>query len=150
MKNMNVCVEEILADIGVEFAAVPKKERWRIQKAWLDTYARKVKATTGKYVFRGYMWHGFSMGFEKCLRGEKAKQAYFAQQPAGYYIFGEGENVCFACQSDQVPDLLYCYEDVYVVHQDMEWTMAFTHEPHEGPFFARRDDLNIVDKLSIT
>ena len=140
MTNTIIRVKEFLAINGVEFAVVPKKQRWRIQKASLGTYAGNVKATKGIYVYGGFMWNGFSSGLEKCRHGDKARQAYFAQRPSEYYIFGEGASWCFACRSDQYPDLSDCCDEAYVAHHTMDWTMVFTHEqPHIGPFFAERN-----------
>ena len=138
MKIMNQCIEDTLVSSGVKFRPILLKEKWRIQRAWLDTFASNVKAEKGKWVFRGFMWHGFSYRLERSIEGEKAKQIYLAQQADAYYVFGEAVRWCLSCESAQLPDLSYCRDDVYIVNQNMDWTMVFTHEHHIGPFFAEK------------
>ena len=65
--------------------------------------------------------------------------AYLGQWQAPFYVFDEALEFCALCEAQPYPDLSPLCRDLYVAHQNLKWTAAFTHEqPHLGPFFAER------------
>lgn len=86
-----------------------------------------------------YRWHTFSFHLHPCLDGAAALSAYLGQWRAPFYVFDEALEFFASCEAQPYPDLSALRRDVYVSHQNLKWTVAFTHEqPHLGPFFARR------------
>ena len=86
-----------------------------------------------------YRWHVFHMRFYPCLDGAAALSAYLGQWQAPFYLFDEALDFFALCQAQPYPDLSALRRDLYVAHQNLKWTAAFTHEqPHLGPFFAER------------
>jgi len=133
-------IEDFLTRLGIEYSPVSDVEKDELNSRWLATFARNVKREKGQLIFRGFRWHGFSYGIEKCVEGEEALAQYFAQWPADYYIFDEELTFCFRCKSEAYPDLSPRFADLYVIHGNLKWTMVFTHEqPELGPYFATGD-----------
>ncbi len=86
-----------------------------------------------------YRWHAFSFRLYPCLEGAAALSAYLGQWQAPFYVFDEALSFCALCEPQPYPDLSALRRDLYVAHQNLKWTAAFTHEqPHLGPFFAQR------------
>ncbi len=86
-----------------------------------------------------YRWHTFSFQLYQCLEGAAALSAYLDQWYAPFYMFDEALDFCALCEAQAYPDLSALRRDIYVAHQNLKWTVAFTHEqPHLGPFFAER------------
>ncbi len=122
------------------------KEKWRIQQAWREKFAKEVKSSTGKWIFRGFDWHAFSYEFTPCLRGARAEEVFNQKSadkcflvtshrdiPAYLCNKGEGLNAgIFIELLSSLPGLI----DFYIFPIDYKWTMVFVHEPNMGPFFA--------------
>ena len=86
-----------------------------------------------------YRWHTFSFHLYPRLEGAAALSAYLGQWQAPFYVFDEALKFCARCEAQPYPDLSALRRDLYVAHQNLKWTAAFTHEqPHLGPFFAER------------
>jgi len=127
----------LLRSLGVEVTELDASERRRVNSRWLRTFARGVMEQYGGFVYRGFRWHGFSYGVEPCVEGAAALAEYQRQPPAPFYVFDERLTFCARCSAPAYPDLTSLRADLYVAHEDMGWTMAFTHEqPAIGPFFA--------------
>ena len=132
-----------LEELGLNPELLGTKESYAFSKRWLEMFAEAVKEKHGKYVYRGFRWHGFSYGIQVCTEGADAMSMYLSQWPAPYVIFDEELTTCARCVSAKYPDLTSLHADPYVSHENLKWTMVFTHEqPEIGPFFAERHDSN--------
>ena len=88
---------------------------------------------------RAQRWHVFSFHRYPSLEGAAALSAYLGQWSAPFYVFNEALDFCALCDAQPYPDLSELRCDIYVTHQNLKWTVAFTHEqPHLGPFFAQQ------------
>lgn len=136
-------IQTYLVDNGVVVIRdLHRKELWSLQQAWRQVYAIKVKAETGKWIYRGVDWHTFSFGFAKCLEGNQAYREYEFLPPCGFLVIPDNpntQNVGLLCRSKAMPDLRE-FGDVYVSDPQLDWTMVFTHEHGScGPYFARKE-----------
>jgi hypothetical protein len=88
------------------------------------------------------MWAVLKNSERKVLSGEKSLEAYASQPPAEFYVFGEWDMVGYKCEGPY-PDYSKSFEDIYIVHHNMKWTMAHTHEIifGLGPYFSFRPGL---------
>jgi len=129
---------EYLVANRTELRELSANELAEVSQQWLARFATKVKSQVGCWVFRGFKWHGFSYGMERCLSGDEALQAY--QRTKGrFYLFAEDEAFGYLCKTvfPFRPDFSQFRTDMYLTGSDFSWTMAFTHEqPEIGPFFA--------------
>jgi len=130
---------DFLIEFGAETYPQSNTETLDFEHKWLSFFANNVKLRYGVYVYEGFKWHGFSLGLQSCVEGERAINTYKGQWPSKYIIFEEQMKESFLCYSDKYPDLSSLSLDVYVSHANLKWTMVFTHEqPVIGPFFAMR------------
>ena len=121
--------------VGYEKLCPPEQER--ISKQWQLVFAKNVKMETGEWIYNRFRWHGFSLGYQKAVEGAEALKAYQSQWPAQFIVFDENNTWSYRCASNVYPDFSSLGADIYVAHQNMKWTIAFTHEqPDIGPFFA--------------
>jgi len=128
---------ERLSELGVQMKALTRKEREALRNNWNLAFASQVKKERGVYVYLGFRWHAYSYGMVPCAQGKPALKTYLAQAPARFYLFDESMQICGICEAGHFPDLTQLCDDIYVVHHDLKWSMAFTHEqPLIGPFFA--------------
>lgn len=140
MKYMIDEIREFLEHHTVEFESLCNERRLKTEKSWLQTYAANVKMQTGSWVHAGFMWHGFSYGYERAVEGNAALQKYQNNWPAPFIVFDEQLTWAFRCDSTQYPDFSKFGADIYVAHHNMKWTMVFTHEqPHQGPYFTSKE-----------
>lgn len=134
-------ISDFLDDFGATFSVLARDELQEFERRWLETFACHVKAHHGKWIYRGFRWHGFSYNLQPYdKRGSRAIETYLAQCPAKYVVFDEELKEALRCMSDRYPDLSPLGNDLYVTHANLKWTMVFTHEqPDIGPYFATRD-----------
>jgi len=137
MKKAINGIVDVLDSAGIEYEKLNSAECEVIVERWLSVFSSNVKKKTGAWIYKGLKWHCFSWGFEDAKNGTIALQAYQSQWPTPYVIFDDGGNWCYRCESQDYPDLTVLGSDIYVAHQNMKWTIAFTHEqPQIGPFFC--------------
>lgn len=131
---------EHLNGCKLDYEKVAMQESYRLQELWLSRFAKEVKEQTGKWVHNKYKWHTFSFSFHPSTHGIDALEEYSVQRTTRFVIFDESLQECYQCVGNSLPDLTKLYDDHYVSHPDMCWTMAFTHEqPTLGPYFAKFD-----------
>jgi hypothetical protein len=124
----------------VELRELSKGELADVCSQWLRRFARQVKRQEGTSVYRGFRWHGFSYGIERCLSGTGALEA-FRQTKGRFYLFDESGSYGYSCKTTFPfrPDLSEFRADIYLAGAEFSWTMVFTHEqPDIGPFFAEQ------------
>ena len=101
-------------------------------------FSQRVKEATGDWIYGRFRWHCFSFGYEDAYNGAEALDAYLSQWVAPFFVFDEDSTWLYKCHADKYPDFTPLGADIYVAHQNMKWTMAFTHEqPDIGSFFRR-------------
>jgi hypothetical protein len=130
-------ISEILTNLGVDFVHLDVARKQELETLWNLVFASEMKKRHGVSVYLGYRWHGYSYQLHPCLSGQAALEEYLRQRPAPFFIFNEPMTLCCRCQGATYPDLTNLRDDLYVVHHELRWSMAFTHEqPYIGPFFA--------------
>lgn len=113
------------------------KEVWSWQKRWREAFARGMYAAIGKWVFHDFYWHVFSFGHHPCLSGSRAWDAYQAIEPCSFIVISAYGHRTFGFECEgKPPEQLRRGIDILVAPTTLEWTMAFTHEAHCGPYFA--------------
>jgi hypothetical protein len=117
---------------------VAKKECWQLMQKWRELFARDYHAMTGKWGIGDFQWHLFSFNYARALAGERAVAEYLSQPLQPFYLVPEESAGLpgFHITASTWPDLRCWMMDIYVFPEKMEWTMAFTHEPDSGPYFA--------------
>ncbi len=135
-------LEDALRQRGVPLRELPRKEGFALQRNWLARFAQGVKERKGHWTFRGYIWHGFSYGFQRCIVGADAMARYQAQPSEDFYVFDEDARHVYECSSPDYPDLTDYRDEAYVFPKSGNWTMVFTHEQSIGlgPYFASIDE----------
>ena len=136
LRGTMIGLKKTLETKNIDYEPLGQKERYAIQREWLTRFAQEVKDVKGKWVFNGFMWHGFSFGMQECAEGKGAMAAYRHQNVERFYLFDENAEHCYRCRGRIFPDLSGAAGDVYVFPESMGWTMVFTHEIDHGPFFA--------------
>lgn len=130
-------IESFLSLSSCEFRRLDSTEHDAVTDQWQLAFARDVKRATGEWIYKRFRWHGFSFDYQKSVKGAEALSAYQSQWPAPFVVFDEGDTWAYLCTSNTYPDFTPFGADIYVAHQNMKWTIAFTHEqPDIGPFFA--------------
>jgi hypothetical protein len=135
-------LETLLSDAGVTFMPVHRSERWRLEQAWREVYARNTHARTGRWQIPEFEWHVFSYGDSPHKSGAKAVELYRLESPSEWYAWSQPPNVpLYYCTGGSHLALLPLATDVYVFPPDLSWTMAFTHEysMNLGPYFSRSE-----------
>lgn len=119
---------------GVAFALLDSSAAHAFDQRWSATFAPLPPPKQCPY-----RWHAFSFHHYPCSEGAAALSLYLGQWHAPFYLFDETLSFCALCEAQPYPDLSQLRSDIYVSHQNLKWTAAFTHEqPHLGPFFAQR------------
>lgn len=134
-------IERALAECAppVVFASMSPDETSALQQRWRESFATRVKAATGTWIYNGFDWHAFSYEFVYCRRGDKAIAEYQACRAPRFCVLPHlDDEPGYWCESEQLPALHG--RDAYVCDPDFTWTMAFTHEEDWcGPYFTTRD-----------
>ena len=122
-------------------SALSKEETRNWRERWRRTFAVTTKQDTGRWVNGGYDWHTFSFEHAKSVAGPEAKAEYLAQPCERFVLIPDGHGSRtesgFVVEGPH-PDL--GGRDMLVVPEDLQWTMAFTHEDGWlGPYFCLRD-----------
>jgi len=134
--------KQLLTTNNISYRSLSDAETQELNRNWLNSFASNVKEKTGKSIYRGYRWHAYSYEFETHLKGTKALSEYFSQPVTKYYVFNEECDEAYECTSDKYPDFSSNFDEVYVCHHNMKWSMVFTHEqPELGPYFAYRNEI---------
>ncbi len=130
-------ISEFLLNHSVSAIDLSKEAAEKFSEQWVRIFAPLVKKEHGVYIHRGYRWHAYSYRLQPCIEGEEAINKYRHQPDSPFYVFNESLSYCALCKADRYPELSGLHTDIYVTHNKMAWTMAFTHEqPQIGPFFA--------------
>ena len=130
---------DFLLNYGVSTVDLSREAVEQFSDQWLRTFAPLVKKEHGAYIYRSYRWHAYSFRLQPHIDGEEAIKKYRHQPKSPFYVFNESLSYCALCKAESYPDLSDLHTDIYVTHNKMAWTMAFTHEqPQIGPFFAEQ------------
>lgn len=133
----------ILDRCGGNQILLPKLERRNLLQDWREVYAAGLHLQKGRWKHGPYEWHVFSFEYAHALRGERALEAYEAEQPSAVIVCPEGPIKLDAVRlwDGELPDFRAEHDDVLVWPEDLAWTMAFTHEQSMGlgPYFCRRE-----------
>lgn len=135
-------IEKLLKSKNILYRALTKKETHELNKRWFEAFTFNLNNKTGKHIYKGYRWHAYSYEFEPHLKGSKALSEYQSQPITKYFVFDESGNQAFECESKKYPDFSSNFDEVYVCHQNLKWSMVFTHEqPELGPYFAYKNQI---------
>lgn len=91
----------------------------------------------------GFLWHVFSYGKRKCLKGEEANKAFNEAEKRCCYVFYQHSDDAFLLENASALTAAdFAGEiDVYVVDQKFAWTYVITHETGWlGPYFSRKEE----------
>ena len=123
---------------GAVVEELDTKARRQLMQRWRETFAVPVRERTGRWVYGGIEWHAFSWGFCQSRSGKRALADYFAEAIESLLVLPQDEgSPAFRCTTANHIDFTPCHEDVYIVPDSFDWTIAFTHEEGVGPFFSR-------------
>lgn len=135
-------IETSLAACGSAFDPLGRADRWRVEQAWREVYARATHSRTGLWRIPDFEWHVFSYGDAPCKAGARAEELYRQQQPASFLLWPDDNTTpMYRCSGGTLPFFTSPALDVLVFATDLAWTMAFTHEVSLGlgPYFSRRE-----------
>ena len=113
---------------------LPRKERWRVERAWMDIFAKNSSGVDTE----SYKWHVFSFGSYDALEFDEAIEAYKKHEAPEYYLMdNDTAGVYVTLNKPESCEL----RDFYDFPKNLAWTMAFTHEDDLcGPYFAFHPD----------
>jgi len=132
--------EQALYRCGGSLQTLATRERWDLFQCWRKVYTARLYAATGRWKLGRYDWHVFSYGYARALHGARALAEYSAKSPAVFLVCPEEEGLpALRVLGGAVPDFSNELGDVHVWPEDVNWTMAFTHHEHLGPYFCRQD-----------
>jgi hypothetical protein len=134
--------DKILASCGGQIEVIDGRERTRLIGAWRERYAAPLHAARGIWKLDNYEWHVFSFGYTRALNGMKACHEYEQQSGDTFIVCPErSKTPAMRIVGGSLPDFRPAVDDVYVWPEDLNWTMAFTHEESLGlgPYFCRSD-----------
>jgi hypothetical protein len=133
--------DEALDAMGGNCDPIPRRRRHEFMQEWRQVYPARLHAVTGKWTWHGFEWHVFSYEHARAIHGVKAWFTYASlSAPPLFIICPQDERYsAFEVRDGSLPDFRNSGLDLYVWPDDLEWTMAFTHEEDwHGPFFSRR------------
>ena len=130
-------VHNVLDACGVIGYPLGEEEAESAKSRWLECFASEVKAKTGQWIYRGYVWHAYTYGFATALDGQEALREYTKINANKFLVWSRDDGFVFRCFGTASPDL--GGGEYYVFPDDFAWTMIFTHEQGIGcgPYFAR-------------
>lgn len=130
-------IRDVLDADGCAPVELAQQDVWTWQKKWRGVYAVELHAATGGWVLHGLDWHVFSYEHHRYLTGDRAWDEYRRIEPCSFIVVSAESNSTFgfACEG-KPPERLKRDIDILVAPTTLEWTMAFTHENHCGPYFA--------------
>ncbi|NVB81623.1 MAG: DUF4275 family protein [Kofleriaceae bacterium] len=130
-------IHDVLVAGGCAPVELTDKEVWSWQKRWREVFARGLHAATGKWVLHEFDWHVFSYEHHPYVTGDRAWNAYRAIEPCSFIVISAYAHETFGFQCEgKPPERLKRDIDILVAPTTLDWTMAFTHEGHCGPYFA--------------
>lgn len=115
---------------------VSRREVWRLQASWRAVYAARLFRESGAWIRDSFDWHVFSFDLYPSKQGAKALQRYARVAPCDYVVLSASARSEFGFVCSGQPPVMPCRVDVLMFPESLDWTMAFTHEPHCGPYFA--------------
>ncbi len=123
---------------GVSALSILGAEFRELSKAWVERFCPNVKRQTGKWMVNGYRWHAYSFDHERCISGRSAIEIYISMAVQPFVMFLESEDLMFACEAEQWPNICTFQDDIYIFPRTMDWTFVTTHEMSLGlgPYFA--------------
>ena len=133
---------DLLSATGSSVTELTRANRWRLERAWREIYARATFLRTGKWRIPDCDWHVFSFGDAPCKAGAKAYELYQLESPSVFCVWPEDQKLpILLCTGGSHLPLAVLQDDIHVFSNDLAWTMAFTHEFSMGlgPYFARRE-----------
>ena len=130
-------LEALFARHDCSFEPLVKADLWVPQQRWRETFAKQLHLETGKWTLSGFDWHTFSHGYYERLSGRPAELRYKELSAMRYFILGSELRIDVGYRVDgALVDLSEFGQDLSVVPENFEWTMAYTHELGFGPYFA--------------
>jgi hypothetical protein len=130
-------MEQLLIEQEIPFERLTKKEGFAVQREWLDIFASKVKAKTGKYKIGEYVWENFNDKLQPALYDSKAVEEYRKCEAEPIYIFDEGCRHCYLCKVGILPEFALRSGDIYIFPVSKRWTMVYSHM---GDTYFLRDE----------
>ncbi len=110
---------------------LPKKERRRVEKAWMDVFAKDSSGVDTE----SFKWHVFAARTFEALQFDEAVEAYQKHEAPEYYLMDNETGTVYVTKNRPESCELF---DYYIFPKNLAWTMAFTHEDGLcGPYFAR-------------
>ncbi len=134
--------QAILDQCGGEQQLLPQRQRWRMQQDWRHVFAAALHQATGRWKHDQFEWHVFSFEFAQAYCGERALAAYQAERARNLVVCPEFATLpAVRLVGATLPDFRRDHADVYIWPEDLNWTMAFTHEESLGlgPYYCRRE-----------
>lgn len=134
----------IIEACGGEFTELSNRNRWDREQQWRHTYAARLHAAKGKWKWQEYDWHVFSYQHTPSICGDKAVATYARLEAPLLIVIPEAHSFpslpALQLSTASLPQLQGAGLDVLVWPDDLNWTMAFTHEASScGPYFSRRE-----------
>lgn len=134
-------IENILVAQQVHFVEIPRKETWKLQQKWRETYAVNLYNKTGKWIHDDIDWHVFSHEHTAHVAGNKAWNKYREKCGNAYLILPNGNaGNGYRCESNKPANFSKRGIDLYICPEDMSWTFVNTHEEDWiGPFYSDKE-----------
>jgi len=141
-------IGRFLSEHGLAVEPLDKREKFRLQQRWRETFCLEVKEATGQWVYEGIDWHAFSYGYAPCLKGGDAETAFNSHSGRQCYCWSSDlALIGYFCQGHtflkgEVFKVLLtehpAIADLFVVDESFDWTLVLVHEGEVGPFFKQR------------
>jgi protein-arginine kinase activator protein McsA len=155
-----------LQDLNITFEKVPNTRK-ELEQRWEEAFTQKIsKAQKRKITFRQCMWNVFSWEKIRCLKEQRAIEAFNEEKKAGCFLIYTSEEealylpkasrlkakdvIHFGSPGDEHAkpannldsdnlDAAYSL-DLYVVDEHFAWTYVLTHEANCGPYFYKPEN----------
>lgn len=131
-------IEHLLRLAGCTSQSLPPKQVWKWQQAWRERFAKELFLDTGKWMLRGLDWHVLNSNYHDASTKEHALKCYASVEPGPFLVVSGSshKDFGFICKG-QPPELNVAGFDILIFPESLNWTMALTHSPDYGPFFAQ-------------
>lgn len=140
MSRTSQALASALSGLPGALGELSRDELWTSLTSWRTAFASEVLESTGNQVYKGYEWHAFSHGFSQAISGENALEEYRTRIEAEFIILSGRSKDPFGYRfTGSLPDFSLRRWDLIVTTSALHWSMAFTHEPHCGPYFQQRN-----------
>lgn len=134
----------LLRRLSGDVEELSKKECIQLHKDWWNAYSTPFDAASPPGFSHQFLWHVFSYGQVPSSYPDNKTLCEAEKEPVLFCLSAESKQLWGArCASLKLSRLMESRFDLIVFPPSLVWTLATTHDDLNGPYFSRRDWLDM-------